>query len=634
MADVTSGDGDSAEPALVLRYSHHVIEHLGLKLYQNRPTNVVAELVSNGWDAGASVVWINMQTAIGAGARRFLAVGDDGGGMTLRDLASSYLVIGKPKDRSTARKSPRYPMGRKGIGKLAPFGIARTVEVLTAARLGGDVRFNWLRIELSKILEVANETSPGTLAEYPPVPLLTNGTAEDVRRLPDPTGEVAKLLARIGEGTGTLVLMTNLSLLHQIAPDSLRQAMGRRFTVTLTRDDFAVEVNDLKVSESDSLPEFELRIPPVGVIEENVGGSVVRYWVGFVKVAAWPSDEAGVGVYAHGKIAQDRPFTFGVKGKEIFTRYMFASVEADYLDELDEDVISTDRRSIDWDHPRAATLYDWGQKKVRQWIEDYRVARRQIEKGLVGQHIDEQIASGRLPKIAADERAVISDLLSEVTPGLERDADAYDSVTAAVMKAYLHRPTHSRFGTKDTPTWRTLRDTIAETRTEGAITIGEAAKRGGFDAAGWHVVRQLGEANLRRLQAAEPGKSRRHIPKELRPSCHRGDDEGFTNTYGRMEWDRPSSTITAGCLSPSKGRFGHPDELRTLYFREASLLQTFPPGYKFVGDYIDKACSVIGNALPCLFAEQIGTQVIRTIERSAPWLPDRLLDRRKALCAS
>lgn len=34
-----------------IRYSHNIIEHLGLKLYQNKPTNVIAEFISNSWDA-------------------------------------------------------------------------------------------------------------------------------------------------------------------------------------------------------------------------------------------------------------------------------------------------------------------------------------------------------------------------------------------------------------------------------------------------------------------------------------------------------------------------------------------------------------------------------------------------------
>ena len=432
---------EGAAPTLVLRYSHHVIEHLGLKLYQNRPTNVVAELVSNGWDANASEVWINLHTAMAAGDDRYIAVGDSGDGMTLDDLGKSYLVIGKPKDRSASLSARRYPMGRKGIGKLAPFGIARTVEVLTAASTAHGIRFNWLRIELSRILELGSQSDPAAQTAYPPDILLKDALVEEVAGAPDPTGEVANFLNRIEAGTGTLILMRHLSIIRQIPIDPLRQAMGRRFTVTLVRDDFSVKVDGQKVVTSDALPEFEFRNPTHGVITERVGDKNVSYWVGFVKTASWPSDEAGVGVYAHGKIAQDRPFTFGVKGKEIFTRYMYAVVEADFIDEMEDDVISTDRRSIDWDHPRAAALYDWGQRKVRQWIEDYRAARRKTEAMAVERHIDEQIASGKLPKIRDDEKKVISDLLAEVTPGLEKDESQYGSVTAAVMRAYLHRPT-------------------------------------------------------------------------------------------------------------------------------------------------------------------------------------------------
>lgn len=433
--------GSDTHPDLRLRYSHHVIEHLGLKLYQNRPTNVVAELVSNGWDAEASKVWINLRTSLADRGSRFIAVGDTGKGMTLNDLALSYLVIGKPKDRSKAYRAARYPMGRKGIGKLAPFGIARTIQVLTAAETTDGVKFNWLRIDLSRILQLGFEAGPSSQAAYPPDQVVTDGTADDVRRQDDGTGQVVAFLDQIGIGTGTLVLMQDLSILRPMSSEPLRRAMGRRFTVTLTRTDFAVEIDGERVSEKDALPEFEYRIPSAGMIEENVGDKSVKYWVGFVKTAGWPSDEAGVGVYAHGKIAQDRPFTFGVRGKEIFTRYMYAVVEADFIDELEEDVISTDRRSIDWDHPRAAALYDWGQRKVRQWIEDSRAAKRRAEGDEVAKHIDAEISSGRLPKIREDEKKIIADLLAEVTPNLDKEEGTYSRVTAAIMKAYLHRPT-------------------------------------------------------------------------------------------------------------------------------------------------------------------------------------------------
>lgn len=184
----------------------------------------------------------------------------------------------------------------------------------------------------------------------------------------------------------------------------------------------------------------------------------------------------------------------------------------------------------------------------------------------------------------------------------------------------MPNPTHSQRGKRGLPRWRTLRDAL--TIMSEPLPVDMAVASGGFAASNWHVVRKLGAANLERLRHAIPGKGRAALPKHLRPACHRDSDQGFTNTYGRMDWDQPSSTITAGCLSPSKGRFGHPEELRTVSLREAALLQTFPSSYKFVGDKIDAACSVVGNALPCLFAQAIANRVATSIRRAAPWLAD------------
>jgi DNA (cytosine-5)-methyltransferase 1 len=83
--------------------------------------------------------------------------------------------------------------------------------------------------------------------------------------------------------------------------------------------------------------------------------------------------------------------------------------------------------------------------------------------------------------------------------------------------------------------------------------------------------------------------------------------------YGRLSWDEPSATITAGCTTLSKGRFGHPEKERTISLREAALLQTFPEGYCFETPHFERACEIVGNALPCIFAEAIARQVYLTL---------------------
>ena len=54
------------------------------------------------------------------------------------------------------------------------------------------------------------------------------------------------------------------------------------------------------------------------------------------------------------------------------------------------------------------------------------------------------------------------------------------------------------------------------------------------------------------------GGSRKDLPKKYILKCHKAKNVGFNDVYGRLRWDDHSTTITGGCLNPSKGRFLHP----------------------------------------------------------------------------
>jgi DNA (cytosine-5)-methyltransferase 1 len=111
------------------------------------------------------------------------------------------------------------------------------------------------------------------------------------------------------------------------------------------------------------------------------------------------------------------------------------------------------------------------------------------------------------------------------------------------------------------------------------------------------------------------GGSRTDWPNDYTLKCHQREGVGFRDVYGRLSWDKVSSTITGGCLNPSKGRFLHPEEDRCISAREASMLQTFPRHYIFLSD-VPKAATalMIGNALPPEFARQQATHVSRHLD--------------------
>jgi len=179
------------------------------------------------------------------------------------------------------------------------------------------------------------------------------------------------------------------------------------------------------------------------------------------------------------------------------------------------------------------------------------------------------------------------------------------------------KPTHAKNPQKGSKfeSWLTLRDVIA--KQPKPVTMSKARKKGGPRKFNWHVVRDLQPQVAARLDAAIPGKTWLGLKESIRPECHRSGYNGFTNTYGRMSWSQTPVTVTGGCTTPCKGRFGHPNKKSrtTISVREAALIQTFPRGYRFETDFMDIVCDMIGNAVPPKFARVAGKRIREELEK-------------------
>jgi DNA (cytosine-5)-methyltransferase 1 len=126
-----------------------------------------------------------------------------------------------------------------------------------------------------------------------------------------------------------------------------------------------------------------------------------------------------------------------------------------------------------------------------------------------------------------------------------------------------------------------------------------------------HDLPESRTERIRELIANVPkdGGSRKDLGVEFQLECHKRTD-GFKDVYGRMAWHDVAPTITGGFVNPSKGRFLHPEEDRTITLREGALLQTFPETYRFSlkrGKFA--VAEMIGNALPPEFIARHASQV-------------------------
>lgn len=135
------------------------------------------------------------------------------------------------------------------------------------------------------------------------------------------------------------------------------------------------------------------------------------------------------------------------------------------------------------------------------------------------------------------------------------------------------------------------------------ITVGDALKGlesplKSFDPAHNHGEKR--NEKIREMISYIPlnGGSRTSLPKRLQMKCHQ-KTKGFLDVFGRIKWDDVGPTITGGCINPTKGRFLHPFENRTITVREAALIQSFPKSYYFsMRKGKHGAALMVGNALP------------------------------------
>ena len=156
------------------------------------------------------------------------------------------------------------------------------------------------------------------------------------------------------------------------------------------------------------------------------------------------------------------------------------------------------------------------------------------------------------------------------------------------------------------PKPRTVKQAIGRLR---RLDAGDSAPRDPL-----HTTATLSDLNMKRIKASKPGGTWRDWPAQLVADCHnRSSGKTFPGVYGRMEWEKPSPTMTTQCYGFGNGRFGHPDQDRAISLREAAILQSFPRNYKFVETKQDVQFKtlgrLIGNAVPVELARAVAISI-------------------------
>ncbi len=117
-----------------------------------------------------------------------------------------------------------------------------------------------------------------------------------------------------------------------------------------------------------------------------------------------------------------------------------------------------------------------------------------------------------------------------------------------------------------------------------------------------HNAPKNGEHLIKIMEALKDGESKDDLPENLRPKT------GYGNTYAKLWWKKPATTITRNFACPSSSRCIHPRDSRAMTIREGARLQSFPDDYIFYGSDLMKRLE-IGNAVPPLLSKAIAKQI-------------------------
>lgn len=127
-----------------------------------------------------------------------------------------------------------------------------------------------------------------------------------------------------------------------------------------------------------------------------------------------------------------------------------------------------------------------------------------------------------------------------------------------------------------------------------------------------HTTFKLSDLDLEMIKSVPTGGSWKDIPMETVEKSKRlkriTQTGGRTTLYGRIDYNKPSYTITTYFNRPGNGTYVHPVHERVLTVREAARFQAFRDDYYFFGNKTQHLKQV-GNAVPTLLAYQIARKI-------------------------
>lgn len=418
---------------LYLEFHGKIIDQLGIQMYQS-PVAAIAEMISNSWDAEAETVRVTLPEVMDERAE--ILVADNGNGMTFNDCKRQYLVVGLNKrGNRTKTYTPRLrrpELGRKGIGKFAGFGIAKVFEVETVSATTG---------ERTVFIMDSDKIRAG---EY----ISTDKLEIEVLERDGPDTERVR-------DHGTTIRLKNLTLDERPSLAVFQRSMARRFLLHQFSSDFEVRINGTPLPSGEDLSGAEFVFPrdyelvddnkrPERLViaddgwgeEELANDKKIRWKFIFQSNPIQHDELRGVAVFANGKLAQS-PFDFNLSGGlggQHGREYLSGQVQADYIDELETDLIAPERQRVDWNRSETAPLRNWGQDRIKSLLVIWKELRSRKKVKALNDKLSP--LEPRLEALSLHDRKTVKSALTKLAEVESISSDVFVEIAGSILTAW------------------------------------------------------------------------------------------------------------------------------------------------------------------------------------------------------
>ena len=373
-------------------FSLEVLNLLGRGLYRSFAT-VIAEAISNSWDAGATEVHIFIDKD-----KREMIIRDNGKGMDKDDFQGKFLKVGYSRREDPNNQSNRKALGRKGIGKLALLSISDKITITSkkvdSEETGGVIDNH----KLDDKINTDGEYSLESLSEDSIFSKNTSGTYLKFEKIKDTVNNpdiIKKYLAvlfnfSISNNSETFNIYVNEEQISEKHLEDLHN--NTQFLWCIDMETENPRLDSLKLKNPFNL---EGKTFIHDEIQHHIKGYVASvYKPNQLKIHGTGGDfKAGLHLFVNGRLRQEDIFK-DITSHRVVESYLYGEIHVDAFDE-GEDIFTSSREGIIKDNPRYKKFLEKLKEIQKKVLDDWDKWRKKENE----KKIDEtKILDGMKPK--------------------------------------------------------------------------------------------------------------------------------------------------------------------------------------------------------------------------------------------